>query len=173
MEKIDCNLMLSKFRGALLGALVGDCCGLPYEFDDIADLTQSESIKKDLDNLEGNLLQQPLIRKYSDDTAMTKVLALTLLNGFTQEKLAKNFSEEYVNDPRRGYGTHVQTVFLKLQKEGYQNPTGPARQQFGGQGSFGNGSAMRIAPVALYCWNDLGKLQQLVKETSEPTHTVS
>ncbi len=40
-----------------------------------------------------------------------------------------------------------------------EKPHGPASQQFDGQGSYGNGGAMRIAPAALYGYN--GDIKQL------------
>lgn len=33
MSKIDTNLLQSKFRGSLLGSLLGDCLGAPFEGD--------------------------------------------------------------------------------------------------------------------------------------------
>lgn len=35
MAKIDNLLLKSKFRGCLLGALIGDCLGAPFEGDTI------------------------------------------------------------------------------------------------------------------------------------------
>ena len=44
----------------------------------------------------------------------------------------------------------VVTVFDKLRFEP-EDVFLPAREQHGGEGSYGNGSAMRISPIALIC----------------------
>jgi ADP-ribosylglycohydrolase len=63
------------------------------------------------------------------------------------------FVTEYFHESWRGYGGHVATVFEKLQHENFKNLYSPSREQFQGQGSLANGGAMRIAPMALFCWS--------------------
>lgn len=63
-------------------------------------------------------------------------------------------TEVYYDNPRRGYGKSISAVFYRLKNSQYINPFGPARQQFDGQGSCGNGSAMRISPAALLGFKD-------------------
>jgi len=58
--------------------------------------------------------------------------------------------EEFLKEPNRGYGANVITVFEALKREKCQNPYGPAERQFDGNGSYGNGGAMRISPAALF-----------------------
>lgn len=48
-------------------------------------------------------------------------------------------------------------VFEKLKKTNYKDPFEPAKQQFDGHGSYGNGGAMRVAPSALFYPKDLDK----------------
>lgn len=172
MQRIEPTLLASKFRGALLGALVGDCCGLPFEFDGGPNLAQQGLIKQNLNKLEGEYFKAP-VKQYSDDTAMTKVLASTLISRYNQKELAKNFTKEFFKEPSRGYGQGVMSVFKKLKGTKFTNPTGPAMEQFFGEGSHGNGAAMRISPVSLFCWDNLDELTRLVIETSHITHTVS
>ncbi|XP_055641993.1 ADP-ribosylhydrolase ARH3-like isoform X2 [Toxorhynchites rutilus septentrionalis] len=169
---IDKILMRSKFRGTLLGALIGDCCGAPFE-GQIMDSGTKLVLKNNLDRLEGPFFKAPY-KKYTDDTAMTKCVANTILDskGFSQTLLAKNFVVEYFKDPRRGYGAAVVDVFAKLRNTKIADPTGPAAAQFGGTGSYGNGAAMRISPVALFCANrNKQELVQLVRDSSLVTHS--
>ena len=63
-------------------------------------------------------------------------------------------TKEFFDDPRRGYGPSIGTVFSKLKNSGFSNVYGPAKEQFKGQGSCGNGSAMRISPVGLFGFKD-------------------
>jgi len=46
----------------------------------------------------------------------------------------------------------------------------PAKNLFDGLGSYGNGGAMRIAPVVLFSYNNYDKLLHCVKEVTEITH---
>ena len=87
----------------------------------------------------------PLIG-YTDDTAMTIVLAQSMIDcqGFDQFDLAKRydyktikiicfrFTEEFFANPERGYGASVSTVFCKLRNNKYIDVYGPAQQQFNG-----------------------------------------
>ena len=49
------------------------------------------------------------------------------------------FTKEYFAEPRRGYGGNVPVVFGALRKSDFEQPFLPAREQFNGKGSFGNG----------------------------------
>lgn len=61
------------------------------------------------------------------------------------------FATDYFSQKmNRGYGTHVRMVFFKLKESNYKDVFKPAKEQFNGSGSFGNGGAMRIAPIALF-----------------------
>lgn len=63
------------------------------------------------------------------------------------------FASEFFKEPYRGYGGSVCAVFHKLKQSECSDPFRPAAEQFDGQGSYGNGGAMRIAPAALYGYN--------------------
>ncbi len=45
-------------------------------------------------------------------------------------------------------------IFYKLKNHDLEDVFAPAREQFDGQGSCGNGSAMRVAPAALLGFKD-------------------
>jgi len=81
------------------------------------------------------------------------------------------FVKEYFTDPRRGYGYHVVDIFHKLRAQKFEDPFGPAKEQFDGAGSYGNGGAMRVAPLALFCHSDYKELVNLVQQSAEITHT--
>ena len=82
---------------------------------------------------------------------------------------------EYFSDPKYGvglgYGAHVVNVFRKLRARNFEDPFGPAKEQFNGSGSYGNGGAMRVAPLALFCHSDYKELIHLVQQSAEITHT--
>lgn len=139
--------MLHKFRGTLVGALVGDCLGSNYEgvsstlpWGEVTDYTL-ERIKDE---------KEPI--HYTDDTAMTRAICKSLNEEkkYDNRSMAKAFVQEFFKEPDRGYGAAVGTVFKRLRDTNPEDVTLPARSQFDGQGSYGNGAAMRISPVALY-----------------------
>lgn len=105
---------------------------------------------------------------------MTKCVMQTLISksDIDQKFLAKKFIAEYFIEPNRGYGEAVVEVFEKLRKTKCENPTEPAHEQFGGSGSFGNGAAMRVSSIPLFCQNKpVEDLAKLVRLASEITHT--
>ncbi|KAJ8287356.1 hypothetical protein COCON_G00000150 [Conger conger] len=135
----------SRFRGALVGAVLGDCLGGEFE--------GAEEVPMDrvLQHLSGLDQDGDCILQYSDDTAMTRCVVQSLLTrgGFDQQDMAHRFAEEYRQSPGRGYGSGVVQVLRKLSSPRLSDVFQPARAQFAGRGSFGNGGAMRAAPFAL------------------------
>lgn len=85
--------------------------------------------------------------------------------------MARLFVKEYFQEPKRGYGRNVVDVFSKLRNSKFSDVYKPAREQFLGMGSLGNGGAMRIAPVALYFYNNYKGMIDCVRRSTEITHT--
>ena len=70
--------------------------------------------------------------------------------GFNASDMADRFTKSYYKEPGRGYGSGVVSIFEQWDKCGTEeNVYKPGRDQFAGSGSYGNGAAMRVAPVAL------------------------
>lgn len=53
MGKMDSLLLKSKFRGSMLGLLIGDCLGSAYEGEEIFTAGMKLVIQKSFDKLEG------------------------------------------------------------------------------------------------------------------------
>lgn len=159
----------NRFRGALLGVLVGDCYGASFEFKPVEPTTLLEEIR--------NLMKSDkVVMKFTDDTAMTKSTCRSLLEnkGFVASHLARAYSESFFKEPLRGYGQAVKTVFSQLRDSHYKKPFEPASQQFNGNGSFGNGAAMRCCGIALFAHKnklDDRQTMELVENCSRITHT--
>lgn len=105
---------------------------------------------------------------------MSRSVARTLIDhgAINQTEMSKHFVREYLRDPYRGYGEAVVTVFRKMRQNRFRDVLTPAREQFAGTGSFGNGGAMRVAPVALFCHRrSLDELIAMAVAATEPTHT--
>ncbi|KAA0192385.1 hypothetical protein HAZT_HAZT002414 [Hyalella azteca] len=125
----------------MLGALAGDCLGAPFEMD--------SSVALSVLNNYINKLADPKVR---DDTAMTQSVAQSLIDekSFSEVDMAKKFVRAYYKEPRRGYGANIVNVFAALKATNFKDVWAPAALQFDGSGSYGNGGAMRVAPVALF-----------------------
>src|SRR5688572_26765791 len=92
--------------------------------------------------------------KYTDDTEMAQAVfeVLNEHGRIDQDALADAFARRYAADPSRGYGTGAHDLLGNLCRgQAWQVA---ARQAFGGQGSMGNGGAMRVAPVGAYFADD-------------------
>lgn len=111
--------------------------------------------------------------QFTDDSAMTYSLAKSLVEAKELDiiDVARRFVKSYYQEPNRGYGPSVVTVFEKLRGSKFADVLAPAKQQFNGQGSWGNGGAMRITPIALFCYQNYDKLLDTVRKETELTHT--
>lgn len=87
-------------------------------------------------------------------------------------ELAAECVRTYYENTHRGYGRAAAEVFQQLRKTHLKNPLQPARDLFNGIGSFGNGGAMRVAPVAIFCHNKTpSEVVELARKSAEITHT--
>lgn len=146
-------------RGALLGTFVGDALGMPYEG------RGPRAIPASLEMVDARLGPGT----YTDDTQMMIALAESLLrcDVVDPDDLAGAFRAHY--DPSRGYGAGTTRVF-ELWQQG-ESVDDAARRVFGGQGSLGNGAAMRVAPVAVrFAGGDNGLLATQASRSARVTH---
>lgn len=85
--------------------------------------------------------------------------------------MARLFVKEYYREPKRGYGQNVVEVFSKLRNNKFEDIYKPAKEQFNGSGSYGNGGAMRISPIALYFHNNCRAMLHAATKATEITHS--
>lgn len=133
----------------MLGAIIGDIVGSPYEFDE-------NNIKtKDF----------PLFSKYSyftDDTVMTVAVAEALLNAGTMASLneirasvVKQMQSWGLRYPNAGYGVRFMRWLTARNPQPYN--------------SWGNGSAMRVSSVG-WLYDSLERTLDVAKATADVTH---
>ncbi len=132
-------LTLDKISGAILGAFTGDALGMPVEGWSFQEI--SERYGEITEVLPGRLKAG----SYTDDTEMMIGIAESLLEcgTFNDRHMALTFCRNY--NPGRGYGPGTARV-LHLIESG--TPWEQAVKKVFPDGSYGNGAAMRIAPVA-------------------------
>lgn len=57
MTRMDSALLRSKFRGSMLGVLVGDCLGSPYENEESLTDGMKIVLQQSFDKLEGTVFR--------------------------------------------------------------------------------------------------------------------
>lgn len=161
--------LAGKFRGCMVGALMGDCFGAPFEGEARVSRSVLNSYFKKL--LDPNL--KVPYKPYTDDTAMARCVAQSLIDskGYDAKDMSRKFVIEYYAEPRRGYGANIVDVFAALRASKFKDVYNPAGLQFDGRGSYGNGAAMRVAPVALFCCKaEENEVIRVAKDSALLTH---
>jgi poly(ADP-ribose) glycohydrolase ARH3 len=152
---------LDRFAGSLLGLAIGDALGGKLEAQDAA------AIRSRFATVE-QLIEYPQDEIwYTDDTQMAIGVAETLItHGEIREgPLCRAFADNYV--PSRGYGWGARAVLEAIISG--RDHREVAERLFPG-GSYGNGAAMRVAPVGLVFRNDPGRLREQARLSALPTH---
>jgi len=130
-----------KYRGGMIGSALGDAIGeLAFRY-------------RTKDELCAQVRQVDELR-YTDDTAMSIGLAESILakGDLDQQALGDTFRRNFLGEPWRGYASGPPTIFSVVERYGITYREA-AKSLFGGEGSLGNGAAMRIAPVGLFFSN--------------------
>ena len=108
------------------------------------------------------------VGRFTDDTQMTLAVAEWLTSGERNGKsLLTQFVERY--EPWRHYGSGTRLILESFRGIG-EKWQALATAMFP-QGSYGNGSAMRAAPVGLFLHNDLTALLKVTRISSVVTHS--
>ena len=144
-----------RMRSSLDGLSVGDAFGLQftYHMEDI-----------------GRKRADVPPWHWTDDTemALSVVRVLQVHGKIDQDELAKSFLNHF--DSNRGYGPAMVFDYFHRLKEG-QNWKIAATSLFDGSGSFGNGAAMRVAPLGAFFADDLDRVVVEARKSAEVTHT--
>ena len=148
---------LKRARVALEGLSVGDAFGECY------------FVEPDVDGLiaRHQLAEPPW--PFTDDTQMALSVFDTLRQHgeIRQDHLAAGFVCRY--DGRRGYGPSMHGLLASVRGGTHWRAAAPA--QFGGRGSYGNGAAMRGAPLGAYFADDLDAVIEQAERPAVVTHS--
>ena len=145
-----------RFAGCLLGLALGDACGAPYE---------GGPLERALWALLRLWTRQPL--RWTDDTQMALGLAESLLEGqgFDPGRAAARWAREARWS--RGYGSGTWRILSRIRQG--EDRRAASKAVFP-EGSFGNGAAMRAAPLGLYFHRMPDELARAAAEASAITH---
>lgn len=160
--------MESQVKGAFFGAAIGDALGVPVEFKSRTYL-QNNPVKDFIGY--GTWNQPP--GTFSDDSSLLFCTAESLCNGFDLDDIGNRFARWY----RSGYwGAHNQVFDIGNATSGAIDRLmgGISPSISGGvlESNNGNGSLMRILPIAFYLQNDPSAANRFetVKQLSGITH---
>ena len=151
-----------QFRGTIMGLAVADAVASPWEGvtpDLIFEMGPADAI---VAHESGKTIY------YTDDTQMMISIAETLIEcgEIVTETLMQRFVENY--HPDRGYGQGARQI---INAAGHgEDWKAVASNLFGGEGSLGNGGAMRVAPLGMYFAHDLPRLAEQAETSSALTH---
>ena len=153
---------LKRVQGGLLGLACGDALGAPLE-----GRTPAAIARRYPDP--AALVADPPgeVLRYTDDTEMALGVA-EALRARGREARAEDYARRYVANLNvdRGYGRGALMALAALDQG---MPPAEAARCYFPDGSFGNGAAMRVAPVGLAFAGDPEALELHVARSSAPT----
>jgi poly(ADP-ribose) glycohydrolase ARH3 len=141
--------------------MVGDQLGAPFEGE------RTEAVAELWANSGRSAADWIAASRYTDDTQMMIGVAETLAEcgQLDSEHLAQRFVTNY--EPYRGYGAGTHRVLSALQQGlSWKEAATLAFPD----GSFGNGAAMRAAPIGVFYHDDLIKLRDAAERSASITH---
>ncbi len=162
---------LSKFQGCLMGVVIGDAMGIPWEcltYDEILSYTHKHGVKGFQSCPREHHfpeMQSLTLGESSDDWQLTSAVAASLIErgGYYQEHCAQAFVSEYKRTTRGWGKTTRQSVhglsrfFETHGKEGRSPSALPEKNPREG---CGNGVAMRISPIPLFYYSREKKFER-------------
>ena len=155
-------------KGLLFGIAIGDALGVPVEFMSRKHLQTNPVVGM----REFGTHHQP-VGTWSDDTAMSFLLVEQLIEGYDIEELGKKFCQWYQYNYWTPHGeifdmgVATRNAMDKLAKGISASESGECDDY-----SNGNGSLMRILPLAIYLQNKpIDQRFYITKEVSEITHS--
>lgn len=109
--------------------------------------------------------------RVTDDTIMACALYETLhsRSELIQDHFVRVLCRNYQADPARGYGGGAHRILQRVLGDG--NWHRHSTSLFRGEGSFGNGAAMRVSPLGAYFFDDLDRLVVEANKSALVTHS--
>lgn len=126
------------------------------------------------ENLMKSYIQERIVPEssldFTDDTIMAIAVfkSLEKFGKMNQDFLAEEFTKNYYLDINRGYGPSMHQYFRAIKNRDSWKAI--SYSKFEGQGSMGNGGAMRASVIGAYFYDDLDQLKLNAELSCEVTH---
>lgn len=152
---------MARARHSLLGLSVGDAFGERFFFPEPEERAEWLSERQ---------VGTAPPWAWTDDTAMAISLVEILdeLGTVDPDALSQRLAKRYWAEPWRGYGGGAHRLFWVIAEDTPWRVA--AANLFGKQGSFGNGGAMRVAPLGSYFADDLDAVVEEARRSAIVTH---
>ncbi|OIP37827.1 MAG: hypothetical protein AUK47_13005 [Deltaproteobacteria bacterium CG2_30_63_29] len=109
--------------------------------------------------------------RWTDDTAMALSIVDVLAEHgrVDQDALSDTFTARYRAEPWRGYGGGARRLLQRVDAGAHWSVVAPSL--FEGNGSYGNGAAMRVAPIGAYFADDQERAAAEASLSAVVTHS--
>ena len=166
MNKLK-SLLSSQIIAGLMGVCVGDALGVPVEFS-----SREERLQNPVVDLNSDNQWHELPGTWSDDSSLTFCLADPLCNGFSLQAIADSFCRWYYEAEWTARGKVFDIgITTQMAIEKLRRGTPPLQAGDTVERSNGNGSLMRILPLAFYYQHlDFDTILQRTHQVSCLTH---
>ncbi len=163
----------NRIEGGLIGLLVGDALGVPYEFHAPSDIPPPEQIEFQPPSGYARAHRSVPPGTWSDDGAQALCLLASLLECGRFD--ADDFGHRLVRWQDEGYlavGSHVFDIGITTNKALAAIKSGVPPREAGPSGQYdnGNGSLMRVLPLALWHSGTDAELVRDAHDQSRVTH---
>ena len=158
--------MYSRVTDALIGMAVGDALGVPVEF------LSRETINGSVVTMLGYGTHNQPAGTWSDDSSLAFCLAESLCEGYDIHKIAQNFLKWYQENHWTPYGKIFDIGVATSQAlRRVRDGDNPVLAGGASEHDNGNGSLMRILPLAFYIQGkSIEERFKLISEVSSVTH---
>ena len=157
----------SQEQGLIVGIAVGDALGVPVEF-----ISRNFLKRNPVTDMRGFGTHNQPAGTWSDDTSLSYCLAETLIEGFELTRLSKKIEQWYSCNYWTSHG-FIFDVGISTRSALEKLIRGAKPEHSGEMGEYsnGNGSLMRILPLAFYLQNKPIDVRfEVVRQVSGITH---
>lgn len=159
--------IIAQAKGFVIGTAVGDALGVPVEF-----MSRTHLERYPVTNMRAYGTHHQPAGTWSDDSALTFCLVEQIVEGYDLGLLAKRFQRWFFENTWTPHGVVFDIgIATRNALDRLEKGVPPAQSGEAGEYANGNGSLMRVLPLAFYLRNDpITERFEIVSEVSAITH---
>ncbi len=160
---------MKKVKDGIMGVVIGDALGVPYEFK-----PRKYFDENPVNSMDGYGTHNQPAGTWSDDSSLTLATLDSLTNGIDYEDMMKKFYAWFMDSDYTATGEIFDMgITTRTAIIDYGNGKNPIMCGGNGERDNGNGSLMRILPIAYYLEEncmDMDKQIEIIHNLSALTH---